>query len=244
MHEIVPGLWDVDEVGNAVHVYVWQWDQGLTLIDAGLPGNAPTILEALKKAGFSPQDVTRIIITHGDVDHMGSLAALKSATGAQVLCHTVEKEFLEHPERRKPASTLLGVLIRPIFYLVRLLPRLRVQPVKPDQTFLDGTRLPEGFVVVHTPGHTPGHVSLFHPERRLLISGDAVNNFTGKPGTPPSLFTPDMDAAYDSIRKLVRKYGREIDVIAFGHGAPILTQGGAQLAELAARLPGGDGVTG
>ncbi|RME51762.1 MAG: MBL fold metallo-hydrolase [Caldilineae bacterium] len=243
MQEITPGLWDVDEVGNAVHVYAWQWDGGLTLIDTGLPGNGETILAALQRAGFSPQDVVRIIVTHGDVDHMGSLAELKAATGAEVLCHTVEKEFLEHPERRKPANTPLGILIRPVFFLARLLPRLRVKPVKPDRTFLDGTQLPEGFVVVHTPGHTPGHISLFHPERRLLISGDAVNNFTGKPGTPPSLFTPDMDAAYASIRKLVRKYGKEIDVIAFGHGRPILAQGGAQLAELAARLPGSNGAT-
>ena len=49
MKEIVPGLWDIDEIGDQVHAYLWQWQQGFTLIDTGMPSHAPIILEALKK---------------------------------------------------------------------------------------------------------------------------------------------------------------------------------------------------
>ena len=234
MQEIVPDLWDVGELASAVpvHVYLWCWAQGVTIIDTGTPGSADTILAAVGKLGLQPSDVKRIIITHADVDHTGSLKALKRATGAQVICHTVEKEFLEHPERRKTAKTPLGLLLRPVFALARLHPNYRAAPLAPDRTHVDGDKLPEGFTIIHTPGHTPGHISLLHPEKRFLIAGDAVHNRGGKLGAPPPLFTPDMENAHGSIWKLAKKYGNDIDTIVCGHGDPIVSGGGARLQRL------------
>ena len=234
MQEIVPGLWDVGELASAVpvHVYLWRWAQGVTIIDTGTPGSADTILAALGKLGLQPSDVKRIIITHADVDHTGSLKALKRATGAQVICHTVEKEFLEHPERRKPAKTPLGLLLRPVFALAMLFPQYRVEPLSPDRTHVDGDKLPEGFTIIHTPGHTPGHISLLHPERRILIAGDALHNRGGTLGAPPPLFTPDVENAHRSIWKLAKKYGDAIDTLVCGHGDPIPSGGTARLQGL------------
>ena len=236
MKEIVPGLWDVDEIGPAVHVYLWRWQAGVTVIDTGVPGSADKILAAVGKLGLQPSDVKRIIATHGDVDHIGSLRALKRATGAQVICHTVEKELLEHPDRRKPAKTPLGLLMRPLFALAMLLPQYRVAPLTPDRTHVDGDKLPEGFTIVHTPGHTPGHISLLHPERRILIAGDVIHNRGGTLGAPPPLFTPDMENAHRSIWKLAKKYGESIDTIACGHGDPIPSGGTARLQGLVETL--------
>lgn len=221
MKEILPGLWDVDEVGSMVHVYLWEWDGGVSLIDMGVPGNETKILDGVRRIGYQPSDIRRLIVTHADVDHVGSLKALKRITHAPVACHTVEKALLEHPERRGPSSTPLGLLVRPIFALLRFAPALRVEPVSPDEIYVDGDRLPEGFVIIHTPGHTPGHVSLLHPEKRFLIAGDALNTRTGPLSGPPPIFTPDMENAHRSIWKLWKKYGDAYDTIVFGHGDPI-----------------------
>ena len=161
---------------------------------------------------------------------------MKRATGAQVICHTVEKEFLEHPGRRKPAKTPLGLLLRPIFALAMLFPQYRVEPLTPDRTHVDGDKLPEGFTIIHTPGHTPGHISLLHPEKRFLIAGDALHNRGGKLGAPPPLFTPDVEYSHLSIWKLAKKYGNDFDVAVFGHGPPIREKAGEAFNAFAVQL--------
>ncbi len=236
MKEIVPGLWDVDEVGPMVHVYLWEWDDGVSIIDMSVPGNEAKILDGLRRIGYQPGDVKRLIVTHADVDHVGSLKALKRVTGAPIACHTVEKALLEHPERRGPSKTPIGMLISPLFALLRLLPSFRVEPITPDEIYVDGSRLPEGFVMIHTPGHTPGHVSLLHPEKRFLIAGDALNTRRGSLAGPPPIFTPDMHNAHRSIWKLWKKYGEDYDTIVFGHGEPIRENAAATVKGLVDQL--------
>ena len=232
MKQIVPDLWEIDEIGDMVHCYLWVWREGITLIDTGMPNNIHTILDALVKHGHPLHTVKRIIITHGDIDHTGSVAQLKRATGARVACHGVEMEFLEHPTRRKPAALWL----RPLFALMRLNPNYRVRPVTPDELLVDGQELPEGFTVIHTPGHTPGHISLLHKERRFLITGDALNNRGDKLAIPPALFTPDMKNAQRSVWKLAKKYGEDFETMVFGHGAPILKNGGMRVKALISQI--------
>jgi glyoxylase-like metal-dependent hydrolase (beta-lactamase superfamily II) len=232
MQQIVPGLWVFDEIGNMVHCYLWEWAGGVTLIDTGMPKDARTILDALVRNSRPLHTVRRILITHGDVDHTGGLAQIQRATRAAVACHTVEKVVLEHPSRRQPAWWAL----RPIFLLFSLLPSLRVRPVTPDELLVDGQALPEGFTVIHTPGHTAGHISLLHRERRILIAGDALNTNGGKLNGPPAAFTPDMKNAQRSIWKLAKKYGDDIDVIVVGHGDPVLQNGGKRIQALASQI--------
>lgn len=232
MNQILPGLWSIDEIGGIVNCYLWEWSGGLTLIDTGMPASAHTILDALTAKGYALHNVRRIIITHGDVDHAGSAAKLKRATGAVVGCHSVEAVLLEQPSKRVPAS----LLYRPIFALVRVLPQFNVLPVTPDELYVDGQQTPEGFTVIHTPGHTPGHISLLHREKRVLIVGDALNNRGGKLQLPPPIFTPDMTNAQRSVWKLAKKYGEDFDVMVFGHGAPILQNGGNKVRSLVAQI--------
>lgn len=236
MREILPGLWDIDEIGTMVHAYAWVWKQGITLIDTGMPGNADTILAALKSIGYGPSDVKRIIVTHADTDHMGSLRALKRATNAPVACHTVEKALLENPSRRQPSQSLAGRLLAPVYRLVSLLPAFRPVPTVPDELYVDGDKLPEGFILIHTPGHTPGHCSLLHPEQRFLIAGDALDHRSERIAAPPSIFTPDMENAHRSIWKLWKKYGADYDTIVFGHGEPVRGDATTQIKALVEQL--------
>ena len=232
MKAIVPGLWEVDEIGEAVHCYVWEWQGGLTLIDTGMPNHVHTVLDAITGHGWALHNVRRIIITHGDTDHMGGAAKLKRATGAVVGCHSVDKVLLENPSKRKPAALWL----RPLFAVMCLSPNFNPLPVPVDELYVDGQVLQEGFIVVHTPGHTPGHISLLHRERRLLIAGDALNNRGGKLGLPPPVFTPDMENARRSIWKLAKKYGDDIDTIVFGHGPPVMQNGGHRIKAMMSQI--------
>ena len=233
MKEIIPGLWEFDEIGDTVHCYLWEWDEGVTLIDTGFPDDGKKILQALRQHGYALHSVKRIIITHADVDHIGGLAVIKRATQAPIACHAVEKIFLEEPQRRQPAA----LWMRPIFWFVTtFLPSYRIRPVVPDELMVDGQQMPEGFTVIHTPGHTPGHISLLHKERRFLISGDALSNRGGKLRLPPPIFTPDIPNAKRSIWRLAKKYGNDFEVVLFGHGPPLMQNGGKRVKGLVSQI--------
>ena len=232
MIQILPGLWDIDEVGNTVHCYLWEWEGGVTLIDSGMPRNAEKLLNALVTNGYPLHTINRILITHVDVDHTGGLSSVAKATGASVLCHTLEQEYLERPSRRKMASALIDIPLR----LFGILPAMRQGPVSPDELVVDGQMLPEGFTVIHTPGHTPGHISLLHRESRLLIAGDALTNRRGKLGGPAPAFTPDKANAQRSILKLAKKYADDYETIVFGHGPAIMSNGGKRVRAMASQI--------
>ncbi len=232
MKEILPGFWQIDEIGDMVNCYLLEWADGVTLIDTGVPGNTDRIVAAVTGRGYATHNVQRIIITHMDVDHAGSLLPLKKATRASVASHAVEKAYLENPGKRKPTSPLL----RPVFWGVSQLPQFKVQPLSPDELWVDGQSTPEGFTVIHTPGHTPGHISLLHKEKRLLITGDALFNRQNKLSLPPAMFTPDMHNAQRSVWKLAKKYGDDYDVVVFGHGPPIMQNGGKRVQAMASQI--------
>jgi glyoxylase-like metal-dependent hydrolase (beta-lactamase superfamily II) len=232
MKQVAPNLWDIDEIGDMVHCYLWEWNGHATLIDCGLPQHGDKILDALVANGFPVHTVKRIILTHADLDHMGGVRQVQQATGANVVCHVAEKEHVDGTRLRQPGWAWL----KPAVAMMDLIPGMRAKPVVPDELVEDGDILPEGFMVVHTPGHTPGHISLLHREARLLIAGDALANRREKLSGPPAAFTPDRDAAQRSIWRLAKIYGDDYETVVFGHGPPILINGGKRVRALASQI--------
>jgi glyoxylase-like metal-dependent hydrolase (beta-lactamase superfamily II) len=192
-------------------------DETVTLVDAGMPGSEEAILGYMEELGRAPGDLGRIVVTHHHLDHVGSLAALKARTGAQVVAHPGDAPLISGEQPPPPArSAVMRVLFR---LMAPMMPG--VEPVAVDRTVGDGDRLEllGGAMVVHVPGHTPGSIALHFPAEQLLICGDVIDHRRGRLGPPPKAFTVDMDQALASLRRLAEL---EFDVLCPGHGAPLV----------------------
>lgn len=233
VQEIVAGLWRIPLAVGSVNVYLWQGGDGLTLVDCGYAGSGQHILRLLSQAGHTAQDVRRIVITHGDFDHVGGLAALRTATGAAVLAHSQEVAFIEGQHPRcwgpTPAGQLLGWGDR-----LRASMRLSyIEPVRVDRPLADGKVLDGGWQVVHTPGHTPGHIALYHPRWQVLIAGDLLSQRLGRLIGPVPAYAVDMKQAAASVRRLAALEPR---ILCFGHRRPLTVDQPQALYDLAKYL--------
>ena len=194
-----------------------------TLVDAGLPDQMEAISAALVEAGIGVSDLRRIIFTHQDLDHVGSGAALVRQSGARVLAHSADAPYIEGSLRLlKPSPEMLEQ--RP--QMREVLERL--EPVGIDEYVEDGTRLDlaGGTKVISTPGHTPGHISLYLERSKVLIAGDALRAERGTLNGPNPSMTLEMRTAIQSIRRLA---DLEIDTIVCYHGGVVGEDANGQL---------------
>jgi glyoxylase-like metal-dependent hydrolase (beta-lactamase superfamily II) len=196
---------------------------GNTLVDAGLPGQAEAIGAALTEVGIGVRDLKRIIFTHQDLDHVGSGAALVRQSAATVFAHPADAAHIDGSLRPlKPSPEMLER--RP--QMREVLERL--EPVGVDEHLEDGDclDLAGGTRVIFTPGHTPGHLSLYLERPRVLVAGDAVTAEGGHLNGPNPSMTLDMRPAMQSLRRLV---DLEIDTIVCYHGGVVSEDANGQL---------------
>ena len=156
------------------NLYIIVDGDGLTLVDAGLPRSEKKVLDYIAGLGKSARDVKRIILTHSDLDHVGSLAALQKATGARTYASQIEADAIAagKPSREIKRS---GFSLRSILFALAR-PFFKAMPFKVDEIVVDGQSLPilGDLRVVDTVGHTPGHISLFAPAAGILFCGDSM----------------------------------------------------------------------
>jgi glyoxylase-like metal-dependent hydrolase (beta-lactamase superfamily II) len=216
---------------RASNVYLLVSDAGLTLIDAGMAGDADQIAAQIQGGGYALSELATIIITHVHTDHTGSVAALVRRSGAQVIAHQDEVPYIEGTESL-PASTVLQRTMR---WLANLLPgggkALEVTRGLEDGEMLDTLG---GLRVIHTPGHTPGSMCLYQEEKGVLFCGDLLFNghpFTGRGGLQyaPRLFSADPAEVKCSAQKLA---GLQVNALCAGHGEPILREDGVKMKAL------------
>jgi glyoxylase-like metal-dependent hydrolase (beta-lactamase superfamily II) len=203
---------------------------GPALVDTGLPGQADAIAAALVEAGVQVRDLTHIILTHQDIDHVGSLHDLVQASGARVLAHATEVPSIDGTVPPRFATPEL-LTQRPELRAVVA----RFQPTAVDEQLHDGTRLDlaGGVRVIFTPGHTPGHICLYLEGTRTLIAGDALTASEGRLQGPNEGATPDMPTASRSIRKLAEL---DVQTIVCYHGGVVQEDAGGQLRRVAQEL--------
>jgi glyoxylase-like metal-dependent hydrolase (beta-lactamase superfamily II) len=196
---------------------------GNTLVDAGLPGQAEVIGTALVEAGIGVRDLRRIIFTHQDLDHVGSGAALVRQSGATVFAHPADAPHID--------GTLKP--LKPSPEMLEQRPQMRevlecLEPVRVDEHVEDGDRLDLAgrTRVIFTPGHTPGHLSLYLERPKVLVAGDALTAEGGHLNGPNPPLTLDVREAARSVRRLA---DLEIATIVCYHGGVVGEDANGQL---------------
>jgi len=181
--EIVSGVYGIAMA--YVNAFLIAGEDGLALVDSGLPKRKDTILGTVAGIARQPADLKHILITHYHVDHVGSLADLKEASDAKSYVHPADSPVVrgDEPQPGPNRSSLLGKLVGPL--VERLAPEAAAAAV--DVEIQDGEELPiaGGIKVLHTPGHTPGHLAFLLPASKVLFVGDAAANILTNPQLDP-----------------------------------------------------------
>jgi glyoxylase-like metal-dependent hydrolase (beta-lactamase superfamily II) len=200
-----------------------------TLIDAGMPRRADEILSNLAQIGVQPLKVRRIILTHHHWDHVGSLWELKRRTGAKVVAHPRDADYINGRRTRRAPRQFFGRIAYSFFGLLgaRAIPTVDV-----DQLVNDGDQV-GSFCVIHTPGHTPGHICLLRDG--YLFSGDLLMASAGAFRETPHIFTADVSTSRTSIRKVAQM---QFDAVLSSHHPPYVFGAAEKMRDLAEKLAG------
>jgi glyoxylase-like metal-dependent hydrolase (beta-lactamase superfamily II) len=211
-----------------------------TLVDTGMPFSVSALRELARQAGIGDLPLRNILLTHQDIDHIGGLPGILAGESGKpvVYAHPDDAPAIDG---RQPFIKLSPERVE---QLRQQLPpadferfeRSFLHPNGPnvDRTYADGETLPiaGGVTVIHTPGHTPGHVALYHEPTKTLIAGDAMVVAGGELSGPNPKATPNMEQALESLKKF-----RPFDVarVVCYHGGLISGNVNERIAELADR---------
>lgn len=211
------------------------WDDIVILVDAGLPGQFQELRGKMDNIGISIDKLDIIIVTHQDMDHIGGIPdILKANPEVQIFAHVEDKPYIQgekrlnkiSPERRKQLEFMPQKQLEAIQAIIKNPPHANV-----DRTLKDGEELPYcgGINVIHTPGHTPGHICLYLKQSKTLIAGDALNIIDGKLVGPNPQNTPDMNLATESLKKFTNY---DIQNVICYHGGLFSENANEMIAEL------------
>ncbi len=233
---VAPGVVDVPLI--IVNAYLVGTSSSWVLIDAGLPFSAKAIKRAAETCFGENAKPKAIILTHGHFDHVGALKDLIKDWNVPVYAHKLELPYLNGSSSYPPVDATVGG--------GGMTQLSRIFPTKPLKLGRRLRALPEtgelkempGWTIIHTPGHSPGHVSFFREQDKVLIAGDAfvttkqesLISSIKRPmeiNRPPAYFTQDWNAAESSVKKLADLNPL---IVATGHGLPM--SGPAMLEDL------------
>lgn len=223
-------------------------DEEWVLIDAGVMGTTGLILDAVEERFGPGARPAAIVLTHGHFDHVGALPELAERWQVPIVAHPLEVPYLDGTASYPPPDPSVGGGL--MAALAPLYPRGPVDVSPWLETFpADGSvpGMPD-WRWIHTPGHSPGHVSLWRERDRMLVAGDAFITTDQESAYavalqrpelhgPPMYYTQDWEAAEDSVARLV---ALEPEIAITGHGRAMqgepLRQALRQLAETFAEV--------
>ena len=195
------------------NVYLCIDEDGLTLIDTGMPKQTETILAYVRQLGRQPADIKRILITHADVDHAGSLAELQAQTGATVYSDAATAALLQTGKSPDHLPWLMQQLTNR-FFRYGAVDSSKIQIVREG----DKLEILGGLEPIAAPGHTAEHHAFFSPSTGVLFTGDALNTRDDRLQLTPKRITADLPAARLTAQRLLML---QPAVFACGHGTPL-----------------------
>lgn len=182
-------------------ILLWD-DEMAVLIDTGFPGQIEDIQVEMEKVGVSFDKLKFVILTHQDIDHIGSLPELlqRCRSNIKVYAHELDKPYIE------------GDL--PLLKDGNIENRTKG---KVSDTVIDGQELPYcgGILILHTPGHTPGHISLYLKQSKILVAGDSMYSVNGVLGGVHAPTTLNIMEARQSLKKYLNL---DIESVVCYHG--------------------------
>ncbi|MBO0938287.1 MBL fold metallo-hydrolase [Fibrella sp. HMF5335] len=225
MQQITPSLYQISL--GAVNVFVIK-DNGLTLVDTGYTGSMDKIFAAIRKGGEQPEAIKQIILTHAHPDHAGSAASIKNKLGIPLLAHTQDAVLVEQGVGgRSPRILSPDIINWLIFNLFIKNISNTIEAVSVDQLLHHSEVLPlaGGLQVLHTPGHSAGHIALLLHKEGVLIAGDLCANVAGLGLSP---VYEDRDLGIESILAVSEL---DFDKAVFGHGRLLKGQANHKLKD-------------
>ena len=199
----------------------------LTLVDAGFPWQRRGTFAYIRSIGRRPEEIERVLVTHGHPDHASGAASIVRATGAKVVAHNLDSLLSKDGVARLGYVGVFGRAQMPFPFL---------RSARLDAPVADGDVIPihGGIRVIHTPGHTAGSVCFLLERSGTLFSGDTIFS-DGRRLHRPAPF-PGYDPE-DYMRSLERLSAIEFDAVCGGHGEPLPSGGSRALSELIERRP-------
>ncbi len=178
------------------------------LVDCGYEETHEEFKSKLKALGIEMKNLTGVIITHDDYDHLGGMRYLKQDNmNLKIYCGEHEKDSISgiiKSERLVQAeSSLDSIPEEHRNWALNFIHKLKgIQRFKVDKVLADNEFIENKIVVIHTPGHTKGHISLFYPKEKTVIAGDSVIIENGELDIANPSFTLDMEQALKSVEKI------------------------------------------
>jgi glyoxylase-like metal-dependent hydrolase (beta-lactamase superfamily II) len=208
MRQLAEGVWLLGGFApGIINAYLVRTATGDVLIDACTRWATGTILRQLRG-----KKLAMVALTHVHPDHQGAAAEVCRRFGVPLACHEADVDVMEGRRRMGPPAPL-----------VRFAERLWAGPPHPVSVRWSGGESFDEWRVIHTPGHTPGHVSFFRERDGVAVVGDVVRNASlrhglGRISETPHVFSVDPLLNRRSMRKLVELKPR---LVCFGHGLPV-----------------------
>jgi len=242
--DAAPGVHRVED--DSTNWYILEGDDGLTVVDAGVPRSWDSLHDALRSLGRSPGEIRAVVLTHAHFDHVGFAERARRELGVPVYVHENDVPLTQHPWRydhERPRAWYLATQIRALPNVARFV-RDRAfwpPPIRAVVRYGDDAGslpVPGAPRVVPTAGHTLGHCCLHLPDRDAVIAGDAIvmlDPYTARRG--PRLVA--RAATVDSERNratLDALAATDARLVLTGHG-PVWDQGARAAVEAARAAP-------